>query len=301
MEPRNAESGKNRSFMHLPFILARRFVAGETLQDALAVVYALHDRGMGVALDVLGEYVKNREVAAAACDVYVNVVHTVAREREKRGIDANVSIKLSMMGQKIDEGFCLDNLRRLLDEAREKDVFIRLDMEGSDITASTLAMFEEVYPTYPDHVGIVLQAYLKRTGRDVERMCELNAQVRICKGAYKEPPEIAYQDMNEIRQRFMVYAHKLIDRARYPGIATHDPRLISATKAFVEARGIDRDSFEFQMLYGIRPETQEMIVREGYNMRVYLPYGTEWLPYFSRRLRERKENVWFVLRNVLRR
>ena len=287
--------------MRLPFALASRFVAAETLEDTLPVVKDLNRQGMHVALDLLGEYVTDQEVAAAGRDAYVNLVHTVAEERGRNGLDANVSIKLSMMGQKIDEDFCLENLRALLTTAEERNVFIRLDMEGSDTTESTLRLFEEVYPQFPDHVGVVLQAYLKRTERDVERMCELNARVRICKGAYKEPPAIAYQKMKKIRERFDAYAKMLILHARYPGIATHDDRLISSTKEFVRAEGVDHDAFEFQMLYGIRPETQEQLVREGYHMRVYLPYGTEWLPYFARRLRERRENVWFVLRNLFRR
>ena len=287
--------------MRLPFSLARRFVAGETLQQALPVVRELNEKGLFVSLDLLGEYVKVREVADAARDAYVGLVETIAHERDENGLNANISVKLSMMGQKIDEGFCLENLQELLKVAKHCDVFVRLDMEGSDITESTLRLFGKVYPDHPDHVGIVLQAYLKRTEADVRRMCELNARVRICKGAYKEPASIAYQDMDTIRERFMTYAKMLIENARYPGIATHDQRLIAATKAFVREKGIGKERFEFQMLYGIRPESQEQIVREGYNMRVYTPYGTEWLPYFTRRLRERKENVWFVLSNLFRR
>ena len=287
--------------MRLPFVLARRFVAGETLKEALPVAKSLNENGLHVTLDLLGEYVRDLDVAAAARDAYVNLVHTLSERRQKEGLDATISIKLSMMGQKIDEAFCLDNLRQLLDVARTKDVFVRLDMEGSDITASTLAIFEEVFPAYPDHVGIVLQAYLKRTAADVERMCALGARVRLCKGAYKEPPEIAYQDMPAIRERFTHYMQQLVTRAPYPAVATHDDLLIDATRRFVAENGIGRDRFEFQMLYGIRPETQLQIAREGYNMRIYVPYGTEWVPYFTRRLRERKENVWFVLRNLMRR
>jgi proline dehydrogenase len=150
-------------------------------------------------------------------------------------------------------------------------------------------------------VGVVLQAYLKRTAGDVDRMCELNARVRLCKGAYKEPPGIAYQDMPTIRERFLVYAKQLIEQARYPGIATHDDLLIDEVKRFATGRSLHPDRFEFQMLYGIRPDTQVQIAREGYHLRVYVPYGTQWVPYFTRRLRERKENVWFVLRNLFRR
>ena len=284
--------------MRLPFILARRFVAAETLSGALPVVTELNARGMDVALDRLGEYTRSRDHAAAARDAYIALVHTIRKDRSDGPARVNISIKLSAMGQKIDYGFCLENLRRLLEVARENDVFVRLDMEGSDVTSSTLRMFETVYPDYPDHVGPVLQAYLHRTARDVDRMCELNARVRICKGAYREPESIAYRSMDQIRERFIEYAEKLIDHARFPGIATHDHRLIDATKAHVRNAGISHDRFEFQMLYGIRPATQEQLVSEGYNLRVYVPYGTEWLPYFSRRLRERKENLWFVARHL---
>jgi proline dehydrogenase len=284
--------------MQLPFFLAKRFVAGESLEESLPVVRSLNDRGMHVALDLLGEYVADRSVASAARDAYIDLVQHVSDESS---LDANVSIKLSMLGQKIDYGFCFENLTELMNVARERDVFVRLDMEGSDITQSTISMFEQAYRDYPDHLGIVLQAYLHRTKADVERMCDLNARVRICKGAYKEPASIAYQDMPTIRERFAEYARMLISRSRYPGIATHDDSLIESTKAFAEEQNISKDRFEFQMLYGVRTDTQEEIAREGYHMRVYVPYGTEWLPYFSRRLRERKENVWFVLKNMFRR
>lgn len=287
--------------MKLPFFLARRFVAAETLEETLPVVRDLNARGLHVALDLLGEYVDRREVAEQGRDAYVDLIHTIARERETDHLDTNISIKLSMMGQKIDYDFCLDNLRQLLDVAKEHDVFVRLDMEGSDVTESTLSMFEAVYPDFPDHVGIVLQAYLKRTREDVERMCDLNARVRLCKGAYKEPPEIAYQRMDVIRERFVAYMRRLLTDGRYPGIATHDDHLIRATQTFAHEKKLSKDDFEFQMLYGIRPETQEQIARDGYHMRVYVPYGSEWLPYFRRRLGERKENVWFVIKHLFRR
>ena len=287
--------------MKLPFFLARRFVAGETLDEALPVLRDLKAKGLHTTLDLLGEYIRDRKLAEHARDLYIGLARTLAEEHGRRGVDGNISVKLSMMGQKIDEAFCLDNLHQLLTVARDHDVFVRLDMEGSDITDSTVRLFETVYPDYPDHVGIVLQAYLKRTRADVARMCELNARVRLCKGAYKEPPAIAHQSMDVIREHFTEYMRQLITEARYPGIATHDDRLIEATKAFVAEQGIPHDRFEFQMLYGIRPDTQVQIAEEGYNMRVYVPYGRQWYPYFSRRLRERKENVWFVLKNLFRR
>lgn len=285
--------------MKLPFFLASRFVAGESFKKALPSIRVLTSDGLFITLDLLGEYVTDRRIAEKSRDDYIELIKVVDASRNFAE-EAGISIKLSMLGQKIDEAFCRDNLHQLLAEASAHNVFVRLDMEGSDTTESTISLFESVYPDYPDHVGIVLQAYLKRTADDIDRMCELNARVRICKGAYKEPPAIAYQNMDEIRERFMEHATKLITHARYPGIATHDDRLIEGVKDFVEREQIGRDRFEFQMLYGIRPETQLNIKAEGYNMRVYVPFGTEWLPYYSRRLRERKENVWFVIRNLLR-
>jgi proline dehydrogenase len=284
--------------MTLPFFLARRFVAGETLEATLPVVDALNDDGLHVALDKLGEHVHDREVAAAARDIYIDLVKTLAG-RTPDGLRNRISVKLSMMGQLIDEDFCLDNLRRLLEVAAEHDMFVRLDMEGSDLTESTLDLFEAAYADFPDHVGPVLQAMLRRTDRDVDRMCELGASVRLCKGAYAEPEPVAYQDMTQIRERYADYMERLLRHTEYSGIATHDDRLIDATKTFADRHDIGPDQFEFQMLYGLRRETQREMAQEGYNMMVYVPYGTEWLPYFTRRLREKKENVWFVLKNLL--
>lgn len=283
--------------MKLPFFLASRFVSDETLHGALPKVLDLNRQGLHVTLDLLGEYVSDRQIAASYAASYLDLVREIDKTPD---IDCNISIKLSMIGQKIDKGFCLDNLYQLLELAKEKDIFVRLDMEGSDITQSTLDIFEEVYPQYPDHVGTVLQAYLHRTADDIARMCELKARVRLCKGAYKEPENLAYQDMSVIRERYLEYMVQLIQHARYPGIATHDDILFEKTKQFVQEENIAKDRFEFQMLYGIRPDTQLELAKD-YNMRVYVPYGTQWLPYYTRRLRERKENVWFILKNMFRR
>ncbi|MEF8816859.1 MAG: proline dehydrogenase family protein [Salinibacter sp.] len=285
--------------MKLPFFLASRFVAGETLEASLPAVDALNQDGLHVALDKLGEHVHDRDEARAARDTYIDLVRTMA-ERGAHGQRNRISIKLSMMGQLIDEDFCEDNLRQLLEVAAEHDLFVRLDMEGSDLTQSTLDLFEAVYPDFPNHVGPVLQAMLKRTDRDIDRMCELGVSVRLCKGAYAEPEAIAYQDMSRIRERYLDYMERLLQHTDYSGIATHDDRLIEATKAFVDRRDVDRDDFEFQMLYGLRRSTQREMAADGYNMLVYVPYGTEWFPYFSRRLREKKENVWFVLRSLFK-
>ncbi|MEZ4696858.1 MAG: proline dehydrogenase family protein [Rhodothermales bacterium] len=286
--------------MRLPFRVARRFVASEDLDGTIPVLNSLKASGLHTTVDLLGEYVKDRNIAARARDEYILLIDRLSVEHERTNVDRNISIKLSMLGQKIDESFCVDNLRAVLRHAVEKGVFVRLDMEGTDITESTISLFETVYPEYPDNVGIVLQAYLKRTRGDIERMCELKARVRLCKGAYKEPAHLALQRMSDIRDAYLEYMKMLIADARYPGIATHDDKLIDATKEWVSANNIDRDRFEFQMLYGMRPSTQQQLADEGYNMRVYVPYGTEWLPYFSRRLRERKENVWFVLRTFVK-
>ncbi|NNE71678.1 MAG: proline dehydrogenase [Rhodothermales bacterium] len=281
--------------MNLPFFLARRFVAADSLSGTLPVAAGLHGDGLSTTLDLLGEYISERHLAEQARDAYLGLVSALGAQDE---IDRNISIKLSMLGQKIDEGFCLDNLHQLLTVARETDTFVRLDMEGSDVTSSTIGILEQVYPEYPDNVGIVLQAYLKRTGDDIEHMCELGPRVRLCKGAYKEPADIAWQDMSQIRDRYLAYMETLMQRGTYPAIATHDDILIDATKAYVADNSVSNDSFEFQMLYGIRAETQRSIAAEGFGMRVYVPYGRNWYPYFSRRLRERKENVWFVLKHL---
>ena len=289
--------------MKLPFALARRFVAGETLDDALPVLGGLLDDGLFLTLDLLGEHVGDRARADAAAAAYADLVGRLADLRDRHGAPntaVGISIKLSMIGQVIDRDLCERNLRALLETARDADLFVRLDMEGSDLTQSSLDLFEAVYPDFPDHVGPVLQAYLHRTDADVRRMVELQARVRLCKGAYGEPAAIAYPDMPTIRWHYRRLARTLLDDGRYPGIATHDDQLIEAVKQYADQRGLARDAFEFQMLYGLRYETQRQLVAEGYRMRVYVPYGTEWLPYYSRRLRERRENVTFILRNLVR-
>lgn len=284
--------------MKLPFALARRFVAGETLDAALPAVDELRKNGLKVSLDLLGEDVSDRTEAEESTRIYIALLDQLASHGGTA--EPNISIKLSMLGQRIDVDFCESNLRRLLDRAKELNAFVRLDMEGSDLTQNTLDIFERAYPDYRDNVGIVLQAYLHRTPADIERMIELQARVRLCKGAYKEPASIAIQKMPEIRKQYIELMQKLLLNARYPAIATHDDELIEATKIFVDSENILKEKFEFQMLYGIRSDTIKGLADEGYNARIYVPYGTQWFPYFTRRLRERKENVWFVLKNLFR-
>ena len=284
--------------MKLPFILARKFVAAETVENTLPVAAQLKSSGLSTTLDLLGEYISDPKLATRAKESYISLVRSI--DASDGAIDKNISIKLSMLGQKIDESFCIDNLHEVLTVAKETNTFVRLDMEGTDVTQSTVSIFEKVHADYSENVGIVLQAYLKRTTDDIARMCEMGARVRLCKGAYKEPAKLAFQDMPTIRDRYLEHMEKLITTGSYPGIATHDDILIAATKEFVRSNDIAPNRFEFQMLYGIRTDTQQAIASEGFGMRVYVPFGDMWYPYFSRRLRERKENVWFVLKNMFR-
>ncbi len=286
--------------VRLPFFLAKGFVAAETMSAAMPVIRDAHRKGLLTTVDLLGEHVKDRGLAEAARDHYIGLLRALADEHRQYGVEVNISIKLSMMGQTIDEDFCLDNLRALLAVAHETRGFVRLDMENTSVLESTLRLFDAVYPEYPAAVGVVLQAYLKRTREDVERMCDLGARVRLCKGAYREPADLAYQDMKQIRARYIECMQVLLLRGRYPAIATHDDALVDATRAYAVAEGVSAEAFEFQMLFGLRPKTQLVVAQSGYNMRVYVPYGDMWLPYYYRRLRERPENVMFLLRNVFR-
>ncbi len=280
--------------MGLLTLLARRFVAGSRPEDAVVVGQRLGARGVKATFDRLGEDVLDREAAMSAATAAIGLVKLIPDD-----LDRNISIKLSSMGQQIDEDFCLENVTRILDAAREHGGFVRLDMEGSKTTERTLSLFRKLRVTH-ENVGIVLQAYLHRTEDDVRAAIERKDRVRLCKGAYREPEAIAWHDMDLIRESFLRSARLLLERGRYPAIATHDEELIQATLAFVKEKGIDPKSFEFQMLYGLRSRRWDELVAAGYNVRIYVPYGTHWFPYFYRRLRERKENVLFVLRNLLR-
>jgi proline dehydrogenase len=279
------------------FFLAKRFVAGETVESALQAVRELNARGMSGTLDFLGEDVREREAALKTRDVYLRMIDAI----REAGADTNVSVKLTAMGLLVDPNFALDNLLQLLERAqRNPDPFVRIDMEGSSVTQATLDIFERAY-AHHRNVGPVLQAYLKRTPADVERTIQLGARVRLCKGAYKEPLEIAYQVMPTIRREYVKLAEALLERGNYPGIATHDHRIIRQIKAFVKERDIASEHFEFQMLYGCRPHVQRELVKEGFRMRVYVPFGTHWAGYFYRRVLERRENAFFALSSLFSR
>jgi proline dehydrogenase len=272
--------------------LARRFVAGETAEAAIAAGERLKGRGINATFDLLGEDVLDRESARRSAEANKHLLRVIPQ-----GVERNISIKLTMMGLEIAEDFCLEQVAGILDVARQVGGFVRIDMEGSKHTQGTLDAFHHLRKDY-DNVGIVLQAYLHRTEADVKEAVRRGDRVRICKGAYKEPPEIAYQDMDDIRASYLRCARLLLDQGNYPAIATHDEKLLGEVLAYASQNGIASSRYEFQMLYGLRPGRWDELVAGGHNVRIYVPYGTHWFPYFYRRLRERKENVFFVLRSL---
>ena len=285
------------AFQQRFFFLARRFIAGETAAQAMAAVAELNAAGMTATLDFLGEDVTRRDEAERTRDAYLELLRAI----HATGVQSNVSVKLTAMGLLVDEAFALDNLRAILAAAASNaDPFVRIDMEGSAVTEPTLRIFERAYAE-TKNVGPVLQAYLKRTPNDIERAIALGARVRLCKGAYSEPETVAYKDMPTIRRAYLRGAEALLERGNYPGLATHDERLIDAVKTYVAQHAIPHDRFEFQMLYGVRPELQRKLVAEGYRLRIYVPYGTHWAGYFYRRITERPENALFALRSMLSR
>jgi len=282
--------------MKLPFVLAKRFVAGENFEQAAPKVEALNQKKISVTLDLLGENVRDKKMADETVNSYIRLLQSI----HESGLKSSISVKLTMMGLDIDETYCNDNLHRLLDEAKKLDQFVRIDMEGSDYTQVTIDLFKEALENYGKHVGIVLQAYLHRTKNDILLLAGLGADVRICKGAYNEPERIALQKMPEIRESFKEYTKILLEQTPYPRIATHDDELVDWVKEYTSENNIGKDRYEFQMLYGLREETMSQLAECGYNTRIYVPYGSMWLPYFKRRLMERKENIWFVLSTIFK-
>ncbi|MBV8197701.1 MAG: proline dehydrogenase family protein [Candidatus Eremiobacteraeota bacterium] len=252
---------------------------------------------MSATLDFLGEDVVERDAALRVRDVYFEMLEAI----RAAGADSNVSVKLTAMGLLVDEDFALENLLAVMEKARNnRDPFVRVDMEGSAVRDATLRVVWRAFAVSQD-VGPVLQAYLKATPDDVERAIERGARVRLCKGAYKEPETIAYTSMPTIRTQYLEMAERLLLRGRYPGIATHDRRLIRAVKEFASAHGISSERFEFQMLFGCRPKVQRDIVAQGYRLRIYVPFGTHWAGYFYRRVVERRENALFALSSLFSR
>ena len=277
--------------------LANRFVAGETIDTALAAVVPLNARGITASLDLLGESVHNEAEARAAGKAYVTMLDRIHQQKAQ----ANVSVKLTAMGLDVSEELCVTIMHDILQRAREYQTFVRIDMESSEYTQRTLDLFEQrLYPAYRENVGIVLQSYLYRTFADVQRANLIKARVRICKGAYKEPETVAYPEKKDVDLTYVRCMHELMLKGNYPGIATHDEAIIKEAKRFAKENEIAPNRFEFQMLFGVRRDLQDKLVREGYRMRVYVPFGTQWYPYLMRRLAERPSNVAFLTGSVFK-
>lgn len=276
---------------------AARFVAGESVTTAIQAVRRLNARGISASLDLLGESTTNEKDAYASQREYLELLDLIEREK----LDANVSLKLTAMGMDISDELCIKVTREILERAKAYNNFVRLDMESSHYTQKTLDLFEQhFYPDFRTNVGIVLQSYLYRTEADVRRANELGARVRICKGAYKEPADVAYPEKSDVDRNYVTAMQQLMEHGNYPGLATHDEAIIAAARRFATEKGIANDRFEFQMLYGVRRDLQEGLVRDGYRMRCYVPFGTQWYPYLMRRLAERPANVAFMTGNVVK-
>ena len=275
--------------------MSQRFVAGEELGDAIAAARASNEAGLKVTLDVLGENVTSREDAGRARERYFSVFERIAREK----LDANVSLKLTQLGLDFGSEFCLEQILPIVKYAESLGSFVRIDMEGSAYTQRTVEMALRLRRESAA-VGTVIQSYLRRSEEDVRKLLAAGCRIRLCKGAYLEPPEIAFAEKKEVDANYVRLMRLLLASGVYPAIATHDPAMIAATKQFAQEQKIAKDKFEFQMLYGIRPDLQKRLIREGYGMRVYIPYGRDWFPYFMRRLAERPANLLFILRNLLR-
>lgn len=276
---------------------ASRFVAGETIASACDAVVDLNKKGITASLDLLGEAVTNEAEARETGRQYLELLDEIHR----RKLDANVSVKLTALGQDINDALCEEMIRAILTRAKQYGSFVRLDMESSDYTQRTIDFFSKrLYAEFPDNVGIVLQSALRRTLDDVEWSITQQCRVRICKGAYLEPATVAFPDKKDVDANYVTSMQRLMERGRYPGLATHDEVIINEAARFAKAKGIAPERFEFQMLYGVRRDLQERCVREGWKMRVYVPFGTQWYPYLMRRLAERPANVAFIMGNVVK-
>ncbi len=277
--------------------LSKRFIAGETLSDSIAVVRELEERGLLTTLDLLGENTSQENAAVQATRNYIELLHGIRRG----GVGSTISIKLTQLGLDIDAELCFQNLCLILQKATECRNFVRIDMEGSRYTESTLALYRRSFDRFGhDHVGIVIQAYLHRSEQDIRDLSGRGCNIRLCKGAYMEPPEIAFPEKADVDRNFCHLADIMLESSGYSAIATHDDRMIAHVGASIERLGLEPDRYEFQMLLGVRREKQIELLEEGYKMKVYVPFGTQWAPYFMRRLAERPANLLFLLRNFFR-
>jgi proline dehydrogenase len=277
--------------------LAARFVPGETLADGFRAVRELNAAGITATLDLLGEAVPDPSEARRARDAYLRMLEI----RWEWQLQTNISVKLTQMGLDIDESLCVENMRAIVGLARKQATFVRIDMEQSDYTDRTLRIFSEIlHPEFGNAVGVVLQSALRRTPRDVDDLVALGARVRLCKGSYREPPDVAHPRKRDVDTAFVTCRERLLERGDYPALATHDERIIAHAKAFARDRHISPERFEFQMLYGVRRDLQRKLTGGGYRVRVYVPFGDRCYPYLLRRLAERPANLAFLVGNVLR-
>jgi proline dehydrogenase len=286
----------SRYGMRSPRSFARRFVAGETIEEAIAAARATEAQGLSQTLDLLGESVATEREAQAATDAYLAMIPRIAAA----GIGRNISIKLTQLGLDLSESLAETNLRTILSRAAEDDFFVRIDMENSPYVETTLSVFERTWRRGLTNVGVVLQSALKRSGADLDRVLALGARVRLVKGAYNEPATVAWQSKAEVDGAYVRLLDRLLRAGRFPAIATHDPAMIAEARRIAAAARLGPDRFEFQMLFGVRRDLQASLRAEGFGMRVYIPYGREWFPYFMRRLGERPANVGFVLKSLVR-
>jgi proline dehydrogenase len=277
--------------------LSQRYIAGPSLEDAVAVVQALNAEGKMATIDVLGEEITRREEASALLAEYEDVFETIEREQ----LDSNVSVKLTGLGLNLDHDFCRENVAELMREAAGRGNFVRIDMEDSATTSETLQIYRELRGQGLDNVGIVLQAYMKRTLADVAELAELRPNVRVCKGIYVEPPEVAFQEFETVRLNFVEAVSALLDLGAYVGVATHDDWVIGEALALIEERGLAPEEYEFQMLLGVRPELGDELVREGHRLRIYVPYGRQWYEYSLRRLQENPKIAGYIAVDTLKR
>lgn len=276
---------------------AARFVAGETVDTAIGAARELNGRGITATLDLLGESISQASEAAQARDTYLQMLEAIARD----GVESNVSLKLTQMGFDIAEDACTANMSAILDRAKAGGNFVRVDMESSAYTQRTLDFFyQRLFPAYGPHVGVVIQSCLRRSAGDIATLIERQVRVRLCKGAYLEPPDVAFPDKADVDRSYVALMEQLMERGNYPGLATHDEKIIAHARRFAADRRIDPARFEFQMLYGVRRDLQERLRADGFNVRVYIPFGTQWYPYLMRRLAERPANIAFIIGNVIR-
>lgn len=276
---------------------ASRFVAGESVETAVDAARELNRRQISATLDLLGESISRESEAAQARDTYLQMLDRIA----ETGVDSNVSVKLTQMGFDISETACLANMTAILERAKARGSFVRLDMESSAYTQRTLDFFfQQLYPAFGPHVGVVIQSCLRRSPADVERLIQERVRVRLCKGAYLEPADVAFPDKGDVDRTYVELMEQLLLRGNYPGLATHDATIIGHARRFSVERGIAPERFEFQMLYGVRRDLQDELRAAGFRVRVYVPFGTQWYPYLMRRLAERPANIAFILGNVVR-